>query len=349
MRDWGRVHTILWVQMLMQQLSDAARLLALYLLSGPHTNMVGCFRLPMMYVAADLGWPTEKATAAMNELARAGWLTYDTASCWVVVTEFLKHNAIENPNQGKAASKLADAVPQNSLVFPTFVAAVRAHGGRYLEPFLNRLPNSFVTVAQTVPEPVLEPFRNQEQEQEPEQEQESEIEAVTESEIETPSTSQSDVQAITTNNSINSTTREKPNVGLVLDAIRTMMPPEIPSTLGNDDFGYIKHTLKSNNITADEMRICIAARFRSEVNIAESPKRWFGRLADYSGGPLDRYGRPAIEHPRELKRWRVEALAAVTAGEGHKVPTVHFNHGRRTGAFHSGVRHDRAPDHVIEV
>ena len=43
----------------MRRVSDDARLLALYLLTGQHTNMIGCFRLPDGYVSEDLAWTPE--------------------------------------------------------------------------------------------------------------------------------------------------------------------------------------------------------------------------------------------------------------------------------------------------
>ena len=51
-----------------QCLSNEAKLLALYLLTGPHTNMLGCFRLPASYVAEDLGWDLKTVSKRFNEL-----------------------------------------------------------------------------------------------------------------------------------------------------------------------------------------------------------------------------------------------------------------------------------------
>lgn len=46
MREYGSVQTQFWPDLALQNLSTHAKLLAVYLLTGPHTNMLGCFRLP---------------------------------------------------------------------------------------------------------------------------------------------------------------------------------------------------------------------------------------------------------------------------------------------------------------
>ena len=43
MRDYSRVHTAFWTSEDVRRLSEDGRTLALYLLTGPHSNMIGCF------------------------------------------------------------------------------------------------------------------------------------------------------------------------------------------------------------------------------------------------------------------------------------------------------------------
>ena len=69
MRDYGKVHTSFWISDGMRRVSDGARLLALYLLTGQHTNMNGCFRLPDGYVSEDLNWTSERVAKGFKELA----------------------------------------------------------------------------------------------------------------------------------------------------------------------------------------------------------------------------------------------------------------------------------------
>ncbi|WP_208324745.1 hypothetical protein [Raoultella planticola] len=161
MRDYGKVHTSFWISDGMRRVSDDARLLALYLLTGQHTNMIGCFRLPDGYVSEDLSWTSERVSKGFDELSANGFATRDSSSKWVLIRNFLSWNPVENPNQGIAALRLFDQVPDKSTVKPELarvLASAISHIG------IAKLKGS---------ERVLQPFLNQEQEQEQEQEEDS--------------------------------------------------------------------------------------------------------------------------------------------------------------------------------
>ncbi|MBZ7451319.1 hypothetical protein FMJ32_27680 [Klebsiella michiganensis] len=144
----------------MRRVSDDARLLALYLLTGQHTNMIGCFRLPDGYVSEDLAWTPERVSKGFDELSANGFATRDSSSKWVLIRNFLSWNSVENPNQGIAALRLFDQVPDKSSVKPE-LARVLASALSHIS--ISKLKGS---------ERVLQPFLNQEQEQEQEQDQE---------------------------------------------------------------------------------------------------------------------------------------------------------------------------------
>ena len=63
MRDYGKVFSTFWTSDSTRGMSDDAKVLALYLLTGPHSNIIGCFRLPDGYVSEDEGI---KQRSAMN-------------------------------------------------------------------------------------------------------------------------------------------------------------------------------------------------------------------------------------------------------------------------------------------
>lgn len=161
MRDYGKVHTSFWISDGMRRVSDDARLLALYLLTGQHTNMIGCFRLPDGYVSEDLAWTPERVSKGFDELSENGFATRDSSSKWVLIRNFLAWNSVENPNQGIAALRLFDQVPDKSTVKPE-LARVMASAISHIS--ISKLKGS---------ERVLQPFLNQEQEQEQEQEEDS--------------------------------------------------------------------------------------------------------------------------------------------------------------------------------
>ena len=53
-----------------------------------------------------------------DELSANGFATRDSSSKWVLIRNFLTWNSVENPNQGIAALRLFDQVPDRSTVKP---------------------------------------------------------------------------------------------------------------------------------------------------------------------------------------------------------------------------------------
>lgn len=154
MREYGLIHSCFWTSDDILALSDDGKMLALYLIAGPHTTMLGCFRLPYGYVVEDLHWTEVRVTQGFAELFRNGFATVDKQLHWLVIHQFIKWNPIENPNQGKQAARLFDQIPDKTCVKPILARHLAEWGKHLPEPFRNRL----LTLA--------EPFRNQEQEQE---------------------------------------------------------------------------------------------------------------------------------------------------------------------------------------
>lgn len=111
MRDYGKVHTSFWSSDTLRGASDDARLLALYLLSCSHSNMAGCFRLPLAYAVEDLGWDSERLSNGFKTLSELGWVKRCDKSGWTWICKFHIWNKPDNPNMRKAIGKLIDFVP----------------------------------------------------------------------------------------------------------------------------------------------------------------------------------------------------------------------------------------------
>jgi len=122
MREYGQVQTAFWTHPDVARLGDGAKLLAVYLFTCPHSNALGCFRVPAGYISADLGWTSTAVEAHLDELEQAGLVLSDSESGWRLVPNHLKWNPIQNPNVGKAVVRQARAVPAG---FP--------HRGRMVE------------------------------------------------------------------------------------------------------------------------------------------------------------------------------------------------------------------------
>ena len=152
-----------WTSADIVDLPSDTKLLGAYLLTSPHANMIGCFRLPNAYVVDDLRMGSETVSKGFRNLCVKGFITHDSALSWVLINKFLKWNPIENPNQGIAASKIVAEVPQNSSVYAPLLDMLRLNPRNFPDGFINGLGT------------VRKPFRNQEQEQEQEQEPQEEL------------------------------------------------------------------------------------------------------------------------------------------------------------------------------
>jgi len=142
MRDYGRVHCQFWSSDTMRDVSDDARLLALYLLTCPHGNMAGVFRLPLAYAAEDTGWVSERLSNGFKTLSDCGFISRCERTGWTWVRKHLDWNKPDNPNQWKAVRKLVDLIPDSV----SFASEIKGIHGTVSEPLGNLTVTSTVTV-----------------------------------------------------------------------------------------------------------------------------------------------------------------------------------------------------------
>lgn len=151
MRIYGSVQLSFWENPEIQHLSDQAKLLAIYLITGPHSNMLGCLRLPDGYITEDLKWNNQSVKNAFQKLSDIQFLTRDDNSSWVVIHHFLKWNPVQNPRQGIGIQKLFESVPSHSLVFQRLTKSLLTYGKYLSKEFLERL-NSLQPSQETLSE-----------------------------------------------------------------------------------------------------------------------------------------------------------------------------------------------------
>ena len=117
MAVYVKIERRFWHDEKMVPLTGDGHLLALYLLTCPHGNMIGIFPLPAGYACADLNWTLEQFEAAFAELLKpeCGFAQYDPDTRLVWVVNHIRNNPIENQNQAKAGvGKLAE-LPRSQL------------------------------------------------------------------------------------------------------------------------------------------------------------------------------------------------------------------------------------------
>jgi hypothetical protein len=87
MRDYGVVSPKFWTgetgKLLRKE--PQAQLLAMYLMTSPHSNMLGVYYCPVMYMAHESGLDLEGASKALARLIELGFCTFDEASETVFV------------------------------------------------------------------------------------------------------------------------------------------------------------------------------------------------------------------------------------------------------------------------
>lgn len=160
MREYGQVQCSFWGHPDISDLSDGAKLLALYLLTGPHSNGLGCYRLPDGYVQADLGWTSERVSKGFEELSRKGFCNRCERTFFVLLPGYLKWNPISNANVGKAREKEFKEVPSSFSYKQELVAQMLTHGAHWSEQFNNRLETLYQTLSKqdpTRPDPEPDP------------------------------------------------------------------------------------------------------------------------------------------------------------------------------------------------
>lgn len=111
-RDYGILHTQFFAHPKINELSLPAQHLMVYLCQGPHSNGIGCYRLPLAYMVSDLRKPIELlrlnfkiktdhetlVSTWLKELIDAGLVAFCTGTDYIWIRDFLEWNPISNRN-----------------------------------------------------------------------------------------------------------------------------------------------------------------------------------------------------------------------------------------------------------
>lgn len=162
MREYGQVQCSFWSDPEIQALSDDAKLLGCYLLTGPHSNGIGCYRLPDGYVDADLGWRSERVAKGFRELFSIGFAERCTSTFYVLIPKFLHFNPITNGNVAKARIREFEAVSKKCSIYSRLCASLLEFGNHWPKGFETLLQTSSKQEpdpdpTQTLPEPDPDP------------------------------------------------------------------------------------------------------------------------------------------------------------------------------------------------
>lgn len=161
MREYGQVQSAWWSHPDTRALDRDAKLIALYLMTGPHSNGLGCFYCPLGYVATDLNIPIETVSKGFLRLAETGFALHCAVSQWVVLPKYLKWNQVANSNVAKARVEEFRAIPSQFSYLSDVAGGCLRYCDRWPEQFRVRLETVSRTVPETVTQTVCQPRPDQ--------------------------------------------------------------------------------------------------------------------------------------------------------------------------------------------
>ena len=146
MREYGQVQCAFWHSDDASSWSDQAKLMALYLKTGPHSNGIGAYALPEGYVMADLGWDVDTVRERFAEL-HAKQYAYRFGTV-VFLPTYLRWNAFANWQVATARFREWQALPKGDG---------KAHAARAMLTFSLHLKDEQRAELETVSHTVSEP------------------------------------------------------------------------------------------------------------------------------------------------------------------------------------------------
>lgn len=165
MRDYSKVSPQFWIGSTGKKLRAQGletQLVALYLMTCTHANMLGMYYLPKIYIAHECGMTLEGASKGVKGAIEAGFCSYDEASEVVWVHEMalyqIGEQLTEKDLRVKGVQNEYNAQPESP----------------YLKPFYDKYKDKFLMNLCRGTEAPSKPLASQEHEQEQYQEQEQE-------------------------------------------------------------------------------------------------------------------------------------------------------------------------------
>ena len=138
MARYTRVKCRLWHDEKVRALTEDGRMCFFYVLTSPHSNMLGMYVLAPGYAAEDLQWPVERFRKAFAELLDKQLVKHDAKTNLVLIRNYLEHNPLENGKQVIAALKVLEELPTSPL-FVLLNEALERLGKPYAEPLREQL------------------------------------------------------------------------------------------------------------------------------------------------------------------------------------------------------------------
>lgn len=151
-RDFTKVSPAIWASKCFKALqTDDERYCFLYLITNPHLNSAGAYRLPHAYAAHDLGWSIERYERAVVGLQEAGMILTDAECEELYISNWFRHNPPMNPSHRigiighierlTSAELRAVALKELEADFPKKLEEPSAAAGKTIGSYAGSLPD----------------------------------------------------------------------------------------------------------------------------------------------------------------------------------------------------------------
>jgi hypothetical protein len=116
MRSYAKVSPTIWSSDHFNALpSDDSRFVFIYLLSSPHSNSAGCYRLPDQYARVDLNWPLDRYQKAKAEVIATGMASFDAITSTVLIEKWWQFNQPANEKHRRQIEAELKRIPSPTL------------------------------------------------------------------------------------------------------------------------------------------------------------------------------------------------------------------------------------------
>ena len=113
---YAKIESHIWADEKFAKLTHDEQLLFLYLLTCPHSNLIGLFVLKPGYSTGDLRISEQDFSNWISAIKKSGLILYDRKTCLIWIKNFLRHNPLTNPNQKKAAISIIKSLPKSYVI-----------------------------------------------------------------------------------------------------------------------------------------------------------------------------------------------------------------------------------------
>lgn len=169
MREYSKISPKFWIGetgKAIKKQGMEAQIVAMYLLTSPHANMLGLYYCPVVFISHETGLTFEGASKGLKRAKQAGFCMYDDETEMVWVMEMAAYQIADhlspNDNRVKGVNTEYQNLPENPFLSLFYE--------KYKDAFcLSECRDSVVNT-----EAPSKPLLSQEQEQEQEQKQEQE-------------------------------------------------------------------------------------------------------------------------------------------------------------------------------